>query len=160
MGWPLTWLSILATVCARFNFAVHAYCQMTNHYHIVLETVDGDLAKGLRQLNGTYSQWFNRQICSGSGPKSARGQVRRCANFELCWAYDVAGFRFSVLGSWGASSLASLRQRHDGVYRSEKIGSPFNGAPVGTALVLPSSSRKLARLCHVRSPTPRAARLV
>ncbi len=34
---------------------------MTNHYHIVVETVDGDLAKGLRQLNGTYSQWFNRR---------------------------------------------------------------------------------------------------
>ena len=56
-----TWLSILATVCEQFNFVVHAYCQMTNHYHIVVETVDGDLARGLRQLNGTYSQSFNRR---------------------------------------------------------------------------------------------------
>ncbi len=56
-----TWLSILATVCVRFNFVVHAYCQMTNHYHFVVETIDGDLARGVRQLNGVYSQSFNRR---------------------------------------------------------------------------------------------------
>jgi putative transposase len=57
----LAWLDLLATVCARFNFVIHAYCQMTNHYHLVVETIDGDLARGLRQLNGAYSQLFNRR---------------------------------------------------------------------------------------------------
>ena len=55
------WLSILGTVCSRCNFVVHAFCQMTNHYHLVVETIDGDLACGMRQLNGTYSQYFNRR---------------------------------------------------------------------------------------------------
>jgi hypothetical protein len=33
---------------------------MSNHYHIVVETVEGNLAKGMRQLNGVYTQYFNR----------------------------------------------------------------------------------------------------
>lgn len=57
----LAWLDVLATVCARFNFVVHSYCQMTNHYHLLIETIDGDLARGMRQLNGAYSQHFNRR---------------------------------------------------------------------------------------------------
>ena len=42
------------------NWAVHAYCQMGNHFHILVETPDGNLSKGMRQLNGVYTQRFNR----------------------------------------------------------------------------------------------------
>jgi REP element-mobilizing transposase RayT len=55
------WLQTLADVCARYGFAVHAFCQMGNHYHLLLETADGNLAQGMRQLNGVYSQYFNRR---------------------------------------------------------------------------------------------------
>ena len=55
------WLDILSRVCERYNWRVHAYCLMDNHYHIVLETADGNLSKGMRQLNGVYNQYFNRQ---------------------------------------------------------------------------------------------------
>jgi putative transposase len=34
---------------------------MTNHYHLVIETPDGNLSKGMRQLNGVYAQMMNRQ---------------------------------------------------------------------------------------------------
>ena len=34
---------------------------MTNHYHLILETVDGNLSQGMRHLNGQYSQYFNRR---------------------------------------------------------------------------------------------------
>jgi len=57
----LTWLAMLGEACARFDFAVHAYCQMGNHYHLVLQTRQGRLARGMRYLNGNYSQYFNRQ---------------------------------------------------------------------------------------------------
>ena len=33
---------------------------MDNHYHIVVETVEGNLSAGMRQLNGVYTQWHNR----------------------------------------------------------------------------------------------------
>lgn len=55
------WLDILGLVCDRFNFVVHAYCQMGNHYHLMLETVEGNLSQGMRQLNAFYSQQFNKR---------------------------------------------------------------------------------------------------
>ncbi len=55
-----TWLELLGQVCARFNWVCHAYCQMTNHYHLVIETPEGNLAQGMRQLNGVYTQYINR----------------------------------------------------------------------------------------------------
>lgn len=54
-------LNVLENVCQRFNWAVHAYCLMSNHYHLLIETPDGNLAKGMRQLNGVYTQDFNRR---------------------------------------------------------------------------------------------------
>jgi putative transposase len=55
------WLEVLELVCKRFNFVVHAYCQMGNHYHLMVETIEGNLAQGMRQLNSLYSQKFNRR---------------------------------------------------------------------------------------------------
>ena len=53
-------LVLLGHVCDRFNWRIHAYCLMTNHYHLVVETVEGNLSAGMRQLNGVYTQYFNR----------------------------------------------------------------------------------------------------
>lgn len=54
-------LSVLGDVCERFNWVVHAYCLMSNHYHLLIETPDSNLSKGMRQLNGVYTQRFNRR---------------------------------------------------------------------------------------------------
>ena len=53
-------LTILEQVCERFNWLVHAYCLMDNHYHLLIETPDSNLSKGMRQLNGVYTQTCNR----------------------------------------------------------------------------------------------------
>ena len=55
------WLEVLRIVCERCHFVVHAYCQMTNHYHLMVETVEGNLSQGMRQLNGIYTQQVNRR---------------------------------------------------------------------------------------------------
>ncbi|MCC6428201.1 MAG: transposase [Phycisphaerales bacterium] len=57
----LAWLDLFGEVCARFNWVCHAWCQMGNHYHVVVETADGNLAAGMRHLNGVYTQVFNRR---------------------------------------------------------------------------------------------------
>jgi putative transposase len=57
----LVWLQHIGDICEQFNFTVHGYCQMGNHYHILLETADGNLSRGMQQLNGVYSQYFNRR---------------------------------------------------------------------------------------------------
>ena len=53
-------LSILTEVCRTYNWVCHAYCLMSNHYHLLIETPEGNLAKGMRQLNGVYTQTYNR----------------------------------------------------------------------------------------------------
>ncbi len=55
-----TFLATLAHVCERFRWSCHAYCLMTNHYHLVVETADANLSRGMRQLNGVYTKRFNR----------------------------------------------------------------------------------------------------
>jgi putative transposase len=54
------WLTVLAQVCKRFNWTVHAYCLMSNHYHLLVETPEANLSAGMRQLNGVYTQLTNR----------------------------------------------------------------------------------------------------
>jgi REP element-mobilizing transposase RayT len=56
----IAFLEILGQVVERFNWLVHAYCLMDNHYHLLVETPDGNLSKGMRQLNGVYTQASNR----------------------------------------------------------------------------------------------------
>lgn len=54
-------LDTLGEVCARFNWRCHAFCQMTNHYHLLVETAEANLSRGMRQLNGVYTQYINHQ---------------------------------------------------------------------------------------------------
>jgi len=53
-------LDTLSKVNERYNWICHSYCLMNNHYHLLIETPDGNLSKGMRQLNGVYTQSYNR----------------------------------------------------------------------------------------------------
>ena len=53
-------LNVLGATCERFNWLIHAYCLMTNHYHLLVETPDANLSAGMRQLNGVFTQYVNR----------------------------------------------------------------------------------------------------
>lgn len=55
------WLTTLGHVVARFGWLCHAYCLMSNHYHLLIETPQPNLSRGMRQLNGVYTQTFNRR---------------------------------------------------------------------------------------------------
>jgi REP element-mobilizing transposase RayT len=52
-------LSCFAQVVEENGLVCHAYCQMTNHYHVAVTTPDGNLSRAFKQLNGTYAQWWN-----------------------------------------------------------------------------------------------------
>jgi len=54
-------LSTLDAVVTRYNWLCHAYCLMDNHYHLMVETPDANLSIGMRQLNGVYTQRYNRR---------------------------------------------------------------------------------------------------
>ena len=54
-------LDTLAAVVGRYGWICHAYCLMANHYHLLVETSKPNLSLGMRQLNGIYTQAFNRR---------------------------------------------------------------------------------------------------
>ena len=54
-------LDTLGDVVEQHGWLCHAYCLMTNHYHLLLETPGANLSRGMRELNGIYAQCFNRR---------------------------------------------------------------------------------------------------
>lgn len=55
----LIWLDVLAETARRYAFKIHAFCMMPNHYHLLVETPEGNLSDGMRYLNGRYSSRHN-----------------------------------------------------------------------------------------------------
>jgi REP element-mobilizing transposase RayT len=57
----LAQLDVIAHAMERFDAQVLAYCQMGNHYHLVLHTRQANLSRLMRHVNGVYTQLFNRR---------------------------------------------------------------------------------------------------
>jgi REP element-mobilizing transposase RayT len=54
-------LLCLGETITRFGWICHAYCLMDNHYHLLIETPEGHVSRGMRQLNGVFTQRMNRR---------------------------------------------------------------------------------------------------
>ena len=52
-------LNLLKLVIDRTDWICHSYVLMGNHYHLLIETPKPNLSRGMRQLNGVYTQFFN-----------------------------------------------------------------------------------------------------
>jgi putative transposase len=107
-------LNTLAQVTGRFHWICHAYCLMNNHYHLVIETPDGNLSKGMRQLNGVYTQAFNKR--HGRAGHAFQGRfkailVQKDSHFlEVC--------RYVVLNPVRAKTISHPRQWKWSSYRA------------------------------------------
>lgn len=54
-------LELLGSVVEDFRWRIHSYCLMGNHYHLLADTPEANLSRGMRWLNGVYTQRFNRR---------------------------------------------------------------------------------------------------
>ena len=54
-------LQLLGRACDRYHWFCHAYCLMDNHYHLLIETGQPTLSKGMKYVNGVYTQYYNRR---------------------------------------------------------------------------------------------------
>jgi putative transposase len=54
-------LTLLGSAVARYEWRCHAFCLMTNHYHLIVETEQPGLSEGMKLLNGRYAQLFNQR---------------------------------------------------------------------------------------------------
>jgi REP element-mobilizing transposase RayT/DNA-binding CsgD family transcriptional regulator len=54
-------LELFGKTLERFNWICHAYCLMVNHYHLMIETPDANLSKGMHHLNATFCQAHHKR---------------------------------------------------------------------------------------------------
>jgi REP element-mobilizing transposase RayT len=100
-------LNMLEQVTDRYYWFRHAYCLMTNHYHLVIETPDGNLSKGMRHLNGVYSIRFNRRHTGvGHVSQGKRAFGSRKSGKRIRLKGDNASL--SLLDATDAEALTSL----------------------------------------------------
>ncbi len=52
-------LSYLQSAHERYGAAIHVYCLMTNHYHLLVETPRSNLSQILHHINGAYTNYYN-----------------------------------------------------------------------------------------------------
>ena len=59
-------IELLKELVEDYNVKIAAYCLMTNHYHLLVQTPDANISRSMRHLNGVYTQRFNRtHLCDG-----------------------------------------------------------------------------------------------
>ncbi len=58
-------LSLLEELSERFNVEIYAYVLMSNHYHLLLKTVDANLSKAMQWFGTTYTRKFNLNNYTG-----------------------------------------------------------------------------------------------
>src|SRR6266403_3065467 len=56
-----SFLQTLGEACAKTDWQVHAYCLMSNHFHLVLETSQANLVAGMKWFLSAYTSRFNRR---------------------------------------------------------------------------------------------------
>jgi REP element-mobilizing transposase RayT len=54
-------VSDVGRMAGQFHVLVHSYCLMTNHYHLILETPEGNLSRAVQWLNVSYASYYNRR---------------------------------------------------------------------------------------------------
>ncbi len=59
-------IDLLKDLNENYHVKISAYSLMINHYHLLVQTPDGNISRAMRHLNGVYTQRFNRtQNCDG-----------------------------------------------------------------------------------------------
>ncbi|HEY7609253.1 MAG TPA: transposase [Alphaproteobacteria bacterium] len=54
-------IELLAAIAAQLDWRCYAYCLMTNHYHLVIQTPQPNLSAGMQVFSARYTQAFNRR---------------------------------------------------------------------------------------------------
>jgi REP element-mobilizing transposase RayT len=55
------WFKLLVEVEARFGWKLHSWTLLDNHFHLLVETTQPQLSRGMQRLNGLHATRFNRR---------------------------------------------------------------------------------------------------
>jgi REP element-mobilizing transposase RayT len=86
-------LALLDRAAVRYRWLCLAYCLMTNHFHLVVQTPEPNLGEGMRLLNGLYARVYNRQ----HGRIDHLFRNRYASRLIETDAHLIATFRYTVL---------------------------------------------------------------
>lgn len=84
-----SFLDLLAEFPERFHVRVHGYALMSNHYHLLLESVSGTLPVAMQQLNGQFSKTLNWRF-GWDGPIWRGRYANRIVEDEVYWRHLLA----------------------------------------------------------------------
>ena len=77
-------INVLKEACSLFNVYISAYCLMSNHYHIVVHTPEGNLSRFMRHVNGIYTQ---------------SDTTENIKEMEHCSGVDIKPYLFRQMGT-------------------------------------------------------------
>jgi REP element-mobilizing transposase RayT len=113
-GDRIDFLVCLERVVARSRLRCLAYCLMPNHYHLVLETEDGELSGAIKALNARYSLRFNRRYDRDAHLfKNRFGAVRQETESQLLWT-----LRYTVMNPVDSGLCGSPEEWRWSSYRA------------------------------------------
>jgi putative transposase len=88
-----TWVRLLASVLARFEWKCLAFCQLSTHVHLIVDVTDTSLPLGMKELNMAYSKEFN-----GRHQRVGQFVRRRYGSRRIVDGRDLVGtFAYVVL---------------------------------------------------------------
>jgi REP element-mobilizing transposase RayT len=125
-------LKTLGEACRKARFEVYAYCLMRNHFHLVVQTPDGNLVERMRWLLSTYSNRFNhrhrlcRHLFSGRYKALLVEEPEQWKGMRRGWCLGSDGFRQRMLermkaaaGHPGQMRRAVAQARGEGIIAGE-----------------------------------------
>ena len=84
-------IKTLAEACEKTGWQVHAYCLLSNHYHLVVETPEPNLVAGMAWLQSTYTIRLNHRHKFSGHLFSGRPGTIRAADGAAAAGGDRAG---------------------------------------------------------------------
>lgn len=109
-----SFVDLLAATQRQFRWRIHAFVLMTNHYHLLIETPEPTLSRGMQKLDGDHAGWFNR-VHRRVGPLW-QGRFRAHLVDKESYLLELA--RYVVLNPVRAGMVASPGEWPWSSYRS------------------------------------------
>ena len=79
---------LLEETVERFRIVLHAYVQMANHYHLLVQTPEANLSRAIQWLNVSHVAWFNRR--HGRVGPLMQGRFKSIPVEDAGWAYELS----------------------------------------------------------------------
>ena len=57
----IRFLDLLADIVEEFKLECWSYCVLPNHYHLAIRPTLPNLSDAIKDLNGSYAQWWNKR---------------------------------------------------------------------------------------------------